>query len=743
VAVAAGLSESVIAQVVPLIRVHSLGDRRFDYLVPETMADRIGVGAVVGVHFGSRTARGIVIGLSRQEPDKAAALRPVESVEEVAVPDGLVSLAERVSRYYLAPLESCLRMIAPPIPAGGSGRRAGAWREWAFKETFDHGTCVVTRKQEALLAAIPDGGAPAKDVCERASVGKAVLGALVTKGLVRLGPAPRDSAKADACSAEDVGCHNGQGVWDLALSEEQQQAVDLLIEAYESPGLAKRLLWGVTGSGKTEVYLRLAARALGEGSGVIMLVPEIALTPQMIGRVKQRFGDRVGVLHSGLTPAQRRQEYARIACGDARVVVGARSAVFAPVQGLRLIIIDESHDTSYKQEEVPGYHAGTVAVLRLQATGGLILEGSASPSVESMTNPADRIRLRERPRGSLPHCEVVDMRYQGGSGVLAGVTREALAETLRRGEQAIVLLNRRGYSGFVHCDSCGHVMVCEDCELSLTYHSQTQRLVCHHCGRSYRQPPVCPGCAEATLVRGGPGTERLVEEVGRLIASDLIFRLDSDVLGSGARVRGILDRFSGARPAVLVGTQMVAKGHDFPDVTLVVVANADTALYVPDFRASERTFQLLTQISGRAGRADRPGRAVVQTWNPDVPCIRMALERDEEAFYSRELAVRQRLGYPPFTRLIRLVTAGDRAQSVQLAAQHLAQRLRPHFSAQDVRGPARLPVLRGKNRWHIVLSSEDGERARAIVSQALAQLSGPYRRRGVGLQVDVDPSSFF
>jgi primosomal protein N' (replication factor Y) len=559
---------------------------------------------------------------------------------------------------------------------------------------------------------------------------------LVSKGLVRLGAAPSEGNAACLADPEKGSASRPP------LSHEQREAVKRLIEEYESPSLVERQLWGVTGSGKTEVYLHLAAHALGKGAGVVLLVPEIALTPLMIERVRERFGDLVGVLHSGLTPAQRRGEYARIARGEARAVVGARSAVFAPVADLRLVIIDESHDTSYKQEEAPGYHARTVAQLRLEERGGLLLEGSASPAVESMRRAEGRIRMMERPKGALPELEVVDMRQQAGEGVLAARTREALAECLRRGEQAIVLLNRRGYSGYIHCEACGHVMMCDDCELSLTYHSHGHRLLCHHCGRSYAEPAVCPGCGEAPLARGGPGTERLADEISRSAPAGHIFRLDSDVLTSGARVRSILGAFSGSHPAVLVGTQMVAKGHDFPDVTLVVVADADTSLYVPDFRASERTFQLLTQVSGRAGRADRPGRVLVQTWNPEVPCIRMALDRDEEAFYARELSIRERLGYPPFTRLIRLVTAGDQARRVQLAAQHLAKRLSPHFDVQELRGPARLPSLRGKSRWHIVVSSSDGERARVIVAQALGQLGEPYRRRGVALSVDVDPLTF-
>jgi primosomal protein N' (replication factor Y) len=337
---------------------------------------------------------------------------------------------------------------------------------------------------------------------------------------------------------------------------------------------------------------------------------------------------------------------------------------------------------------------------------------------------------------------VVDMRRQGGGQLLAPLSREVLAETLRRGEQAIVLLNRRGYAGHVHCELCGHVMVCAECELSLTYHKRVRRLLCHQCGRAYEQPPLCPSCNRAALTRSSPGTERLDQELRALVPREQVFRMDSDVLTSGRRVSALLDDFARARPGVLVGTQMVAKGHDFPDVTLVLVADADTGLFIPDFRAAERTFQLLTQVAGRAGRADRPGRVLVQTWNPDVPCIRMALERDEQAFYCEELRVRDRLGYPPFTELIRLVAMAPDAGRAQAGARYLAERLAPHLSARELRGPARLPVVRGRYRWHLVVASSEGGRTRAIVGQAMAQLAEPYRRRGVTLLVDVDPQSF-
>jgi primosomal protein N' (replication factor Y) len=359
-----------------------------------------------------------------------------------------------------------------------------------------------------------------------------------------------------------------------------------------------------------------------------------------------------------------------------------------------------------------------------------------------MANAADRVRLSRRAAGATPEVEVVDMRRQGAGLLLAPRSREALAEALRSDEQAIILLNRRGYAGYVYCEACGHVLMCADCELSLTYHRRGQQLLCHHCGRGYSQPAACPSCGEAPLTRAAPGTERLDRELRTLVPGGQVFRLDSDVMGTGARAQTILESFADARPAVLVGTQMVAKGHDFPDVTLVIVADADVGLYVPDFRAAEKTFQLLTQVAGRAGRAERPGRVLVQTSNPDVPCVRMALQREEEAFYAQELVSRERLGYPPYAELIRLVTSSTQADRAQAASRHLGELLQPYFPPGELHGPAPLLRLRGRHRWQVLVAARQGERARTIIGQALTQLQEPYRRRGVVLLVDVDPLSF-
>ncbi len=748
-------------RVVPLLRLHHLGDRRFDYLVPPELQDRVGLGSIVRAPFGNRSVRAVVVemcppedGPGRDERGarlgadevEAAELRFVDAVAEERVPQELLTLAGRLAERYLASYESCLRLMVPPDSRGKMSfvrTRRLSWvdRPVEEPETQAGGKASrITAKQQAVLDAVPSGGADAAALCEEVGVGRGVLRTLVSRGLLVLCEAPAEVASvrgANPAGAAAAVADDMPQLW-----PEQEAVLADLVGAYRTDGPGYRLLWGVTGSGKTEIYLRLIEQALQDGGGAILLVPEIALTPQMISRVRARFGGRVGVLHSGLAKGERIREYRRIAAGLAPVVVGARSAVFAPLPRLRLIIVDEAHDNSYKQEEEPRYHASTVARMRLAPLEGLLVEGTATPSVEGMRDSSWRLRLTRRALGSEPALEVVDMRRQSSGELLAPISRQALAETLRQGEQAIVLLNRRGYAAHVHCDTCGHVMKCADCELSLTYHSRARRLVCHQCGRTYFQPPRCPACGGPPLTRGAPGTERLDHELRSLVPRDLVFRMDSDIVTGGGRAGSILEGFERAHPGVLVGTQMVAKGHDFPDVTLVLVADADTGLYVPDFRAAERTFQLLTQVAGRAGRADRPGRVLVQTWNPDVPCIRMALQRDEQGFYAEELRIREQLGYPPFREIIRLVTLAEDAERASAGAHYLTERLARAFAAHELRGPVRLPTVRGKERWHLLVSSTDGERMRAIVGEALSQLVGPYRRRGVILLADVDPLSF-
>ena len=743
-----------VVQLVPLLRLRHLGDRRFDYLVPDESSHHVSVGSIVTAPFGGRSVRAVVVAEGPSLGAEPGTLRQLELVANETIPPDLLALAASIKEHYLSSLEACLRLVSPSALTFGASVGRRDRDRWVRKvDGVDRSEpASLTPKQRLLVTAIPEEGANPVQACREAGVGRAVLRALLEKGVIAYCDPPyrRDGDDlpvgfggrgilAKELDGENPGALAGV---ELKLSPEQSTAVGLLTEALLSDRDEHRLLWGVTGSGKTEVYLRLIAEVLDRGDSAILLVPEIALTPQMIARVRGRFGLEVGVLHSGLSRGERAREYRRIAAGRARVVVGARAAVFAPVSRPKLIIIAEAHASSYKQEEEPRYRARKVAAMRLEGTKGLLLEGSATPSVESLRVDSECIRLSTRVSGELPRTETVDMRRQGGGQLLAPIAREALADVLRKGEQAIVLLNRRGYAGHVHCETCGHVMECADCELSLTYHSKDRRLLCHHCGRAYVQPPRCPECGQGPLTRAVPGTERLDQELRGLVPEESVFRLDSDVLTSGARVHTLLGAFASSRPGVLVGTQMVAKGHDFPNVTLVLVADADTGLYVPDFRAAERTFQLLTQVAGRAGRGMQPGRVLVQTWNPDVACIRMALDRDERGFYAEELGIRDRLGYPPFAELTRVLLASPEDGRAEAAARHLSRLLVRHFPPQELRGPVRLPSLKGQERWHLLVAARDGHRARSVLRQALEQLAEPYRRRGVRRLVDVDPEAF-
>ncbi len=744
----------MIVQVVPLLAVRSLGRRVFDYRLASTAGDpatqaSAGAaieGALVRVPFGARTVLGIVVAQGSSGTIDPDSLLTAEPVDADRVPADLLDLAGHVADYYLAPWGACLRAVTPAHLLAASRPRPEHLVTWAAPRDppAEPGSPIsgsslppLTEKQQRLLAALPSGGVPVAEACRLAGVGRGVVDALVRKGLAQTwkqaGPPP--------AAADDRPSGPASDPFDLTV--EQEAAVTGLLEALAEPAPERRLLWGVTGSGKTEVYLAVLEEVVRTDAGAIVLVPEIALTGQLVARLRSRFGGKVGVLHSALGPAQRAREHRRIAAGEARIVVGPRSAVFAPLDNLRLVIVDEAHDSSYKQEDEPRYDARTVAWWRVCRTGGLLVEGTATPRVESFAARTPRLILRERPAGAmLPEVEVIDMRRQGGRTILAPLARAALDETLGRGEQAVVLLNRRGYAGFLQCEVCGDVRMCPRCEISLTYHRQRRSLVCHHCGLQAPPPAVCPSCGQGTFNRGSPGTERLAEELQRSIPRERLFRLDSDVVTSGTRVDDVLASFAHTSPGVLVGTQMVAKGHDFPLVTLVIVADADTGLYVPDFRATERTFQLLVQVSGRAGRARHPGRVLVQTWNPEVGCIRMAVGREVERFYRGELDARERHGYPPYRNLIRLVCGSQDEERAEAGARYVAERLRVYLQSEEVHGPARLPRLRGRSRWQVLVAAADGEGGRALVARAAEQLRGPYARRGLDLMIDVDPQWF-
>ena len=505
------------------------------------------------------------------------------------------------------------------------------------------------------------------------------------------------------------------------------------------------LLHGVTGSGKTEVYLRAAQTTLEQRRSVIILVPEIALTPQALARFRARFGDVVAVMHSGMSAGKRHDEWLRLARGEARVAVGPRSAIFAPLTDIGLIVVDEEHESSYKHESDPRYDARTVAAERARRHQAVLLAGSATPRPETVL-AANRLIMRRRVDGGrLPAVEILDMR--GLHNPLHPDARLALADCRRDGGKAIVLLNRRGWSNFLSCGSCGRVWMCPNCEVALVLHRTGDYVACHHCGHREPVPSRCPDCGSVSVARHGAGTERIEHELVTALAqaSFPVLRLDADAAGIDARAQ-ILERFHAAASGVLVGTQMVAKGHDFADVGLGIVVDADQTLRFPDFRAEERTFALVTQLAGRTGRGAprhaRGGRVLVQTMAPTARPIMLAAQHDSETFVRGELRRRKALGYPPFATMVRVVCAAverDAAHDAALALRDRISAARREPVQVAVLGPAPLFMLRGKSRYQLVVKAVDRSAAVAAVRVAVDAVSAARAHREVALSVDVDP----
>ena len=535
------------------------------------------------------------------------------------------------------------------------------------------------------------------------------------------------------------------------LTDDQRVVLEPLLHALHEREAAQLLLHGVTGSGKTEVYLRTAAATLEQGRGAIVLVPEIALTPQIVGRFIERFGETVAVLHSRLTQSQRYAEWRRLREGEARVCVGPRSAVFAPLADLGLVIVDEEHDASYKSGDDPRYDARDVAAERARRCGAVLLLGSATPRAESIQRmPITRLPCRVDGR-PLPVVEILDMREQTQG--LHPITAAALAEIRATGGKAIVLLNRRGWSNFLSCRSCGRVWSCPDCDVALVLHRAGGYVACHHCGHREKAPTRCPACASTSVARHGAGTERLQHDLAQIFddGSFPVFRLDADVVADRSDdedtgVGAVLRRFEAAPCGALIGTQMVAKGHDFPDVGLAVVLDADATLRFPDFRSEERTFALIAQLAGRAGRGGH-GRVLVQTIAPEARAIVHAAQHDSDGFLEGELERRGALRYPPFSHLIRIICSAEDSVPARTAAFALRQSLlecleRPQGELADspvVLGPASLFRLRGRERQVLMVKASERRPAVRAVGEAVRQVAEGRVHAGVNFSVDVDP----
>ena len=541
----------------------------------------------------------------------------------------------------------------------------------------------------------------------------------------------------------------------IILNNDQKTALDEIKQGLSSEQFVPYLLHGITGSGKTEIYLRAMNEVINAKGSVIYLVPEIALTTQLISRVRRHFPvEQIAVLHSGVPNNVRYDQWRKIRNGGIRLIVGARSAIFAPVQNLRLIIVDEEHDTSYKQDDRLRYNGRDLALVRGKKSRAVVILGSATPGIQTYFYAKTRIYkylhlpLRVNSR-SLPKVEIVDMKKErdqrGKLPIFSRRMIEALGETLQQRKQALLFLNRRGFHTFVFCSECGHVFNCPSCDLALTYHATQGVLKCHHCDFSTSIPTICPVCGSRRIHSQGAGTERIEEETKRLFPDAVVARIDSDISSRKGNSERILKDFSEGKIDILVGTQIIAKGHDFPEITFVGVVAADSSLNVPDFRAAERTFQLLAQVSGRGGRGDQPGLVVVQTFSPDHYSIRRAQEHDYEGFYNDEMPFRQELNYPPYSRLIGLHFSSlsrEKGGRAVFRIGEAARRLALTFAdgKADIIGPAEspLPRLRGRYRWQMLVRGKDGKAIHSLTKRLLEKTNS----EGLEIRLDVDPVHF-
>ncbi len=730
----------------------------FSYELPEALLHpgetSLPPGARVRVPFGPRELVGVVLGPALEPAGRSLpgrARKPVAARLDdplPALPESLLDLARRLSESTVCPLGLVLRAMLPPPPsAAGAARRLlaaritpeGAARLGEGDGGPAKGLPVLRRDDRRILTLLAVSGGPVPLVRIRRELdlprGRS-FARLEREGLLTLA-AERLSSKADAAvipHTPPAAPSPGEAPEPPPpfpapplLTADQQAAAGQIADALATRRFAPFLLHGITGSGKTEVYFRGIADCLAGGRSALLLVPEIALAARAEELLRHRFGAGLAVFHSGLTARERREAFWRVRTGEARIVLGARSAVFAPLAGLGLVVLDEEHDAAYQQGEAPRYHARQAAWFRARAEGAVLVLGSATPSLEAAHAAASgqltRLRLPRRIGGRrLPEVEFVDMRPvfrahradpdRRGSLVLSPPLAAALAATVREGRQALVLLNRRGYGGRLMCLRCGEIVACDRCQIAFTLHQRGHLAVCHSCGLGIAPPEACPACTGEVLRSDGFGTERVEEEVARLLPAVRVERFDRDTTrarGSHARV---LDGFRRGEIRILVGTQMIAKGHDFPEVTLVGVIGADGGLGAPDFRAAERTFQLLTQAAGRAGRGEVPGRVLIQTMKPDHYAVAAAARQDYEAFREAEQEMRRRFRYPPFVRLTTLTVADRRSREAEAAAARLAECLAADSAGRGVEvlgpAPAPGPSAQGLARWQVLLKADPG-----------------------------------
>ncbi len=711
------------------------GRDAFSYLVPEELRPKLQVGDAVQVPFGRRVQQGFVIAI-REAPKPEYTVRPIEKrLDHVHLPAPLIRLIRWAASYYRCSLGTFLSAAVPTAV-----RDATALKKLRFirkDEAFDG---KLTKRQQQVWEQLPIEQITFADGCKKTGCSAGVLDRLIESGAVSL--TVDDSVQEHVLNVAQE---------NHALTDEQQVAFDAVSARLDDGGNETFMLYGVTGSGKTLVYMDLVDQVIAAGQQTLLLLPEIALTPQLAARFRGRF-ERVVVWHSQFTAGERHKQWQDVRAGKVDLVIGTRSALFAPLTNIGLIIVDEEHEHSYKQDSTPRYQGRDLAIMYGVQCDVPVVLGSATPSCETIKNARDGkfsvLTLRKRPAGgSLPTPIVVDMREECQEQKKQVTVSRALIEHItrakKRGKQSIVLLNRRGWSPIVHCASCGHSLSCEACDVSLTWHKGPQLLRCHYCGHEGGLPKVCPACSQPALTTKGMGTEQLCHALSKEIEGLRVLRLDADTVSKRQGHAQLLSAFGDREYDCLVGTQMVAKGLNFPNVTVVGVVAADHGLAQPDFRAAERTFQLIAQVAGRAGRGKDAGTVIVQAFDPEAPALFCALRIKPKTFYNGELELRERYGYPPYTGLIRIVWRGEKLQEVESLALEQGQRLQACAENLPILGPgpAGIAFLKGQHRWHALIKAGSRGAAQAFLAR-LHEAGGLPERRGVKIMTDVDPYAF-
>ena len=713
-------------------------DRIFEYLVPSGMQVR--KGDRVLVPFGNKTIEGFCIDL-KDSPDTSRELK--EIIDRLdpysAITEEQLELAKFMrARYYIRHVD-CLRLFIPSKLRGGRVRELKRQyvclaQDRPYEQLLEE---AATPARRAVVERLKEGGEFLSRLTSEVSA--SCVNTLIKHGIL---------IKTDREIMRSPLGYEPQKSALPSLRPAQQAALETILSMQRRVAL----LYGVTGSGKTEVYMRCIAKALQEGKTAIMLVPEISLTPQTLKIFRSRFGDIVAMLHSGLSDGERFDEWRRIITGDAKVVVGARSAIFAPLKNVGVIIIDEEHDSSYVSESNPRYITADIAKWRAEYNGGKVILGSATPSIESFLlakrGQYELVRMDERISGNMPDMHIVDMKQEiisGNNGIFSAELTASLKDTVARGEQAMIFLNRRGHSSFVMCKKCGYTAKCTDCDITLTYHSADNKLKCHYCGKRYKMLDCCPECGSREIRYGKIGTQRVVEELKKIFPDINILRMDNETTATKTAYLDILGAFASGEAQILVGTQMIAKGHDFPNVTLVGILDADMSLYFSDYRSAERTFQLVTQVAGRAGRAAKLGKVILQTYSPNHYVFRFAARYDYDGFFDKENNTRLVSDFPPYTTIMRIMMSGADEDKVIECAKAIYLKIKPLKDKYDYdivyMQAMKSPVgkIENKFRYQILLRFKR-VRERNIIADAYNAMEEG-KTKGVSVFAEVNPQN--